>query len=108
MAHQTGLCAANDRHPLRPRRRGPPPSFLLERELFNHVDSDTAFAVLEEVGRMFVDEVAPLNRTSADTVGTVWNADGSVTTAIRVQAVPTNSSSILASLLFRFRSSLLQ
>ncbi len=53
---------------------------VLEADEFNHVDSDTVFAVLDEVGRMFAEQIAPLNKT-ADSVGATWNPDGSVTTA---------------------------
>lgn len=53
---------------------------LLANEAYSHLDSDTVFSVLEEVGRFFAAEIAPLN-TPSDTVGSKRNPDGTVTTA---------------------------
>jgi hypothetical protein len=49
-------------------------------EAFAHADADMVDGLLEEAGRFFEEVFAPTNR-DGDTVGTVWNPDGSVTTA---------------------------
>ena len=46
---------------------------------FDHVDTETAFAALDEAGRFFAEVVAPTNQTG-DVVGPVRNDDGTVTT----------------------------
>ncbi len=46
---------------------------------FGGLDLDTSMGILEEAGRFIVDQVAPLNRVG-DTVGSVLNDDGTVTT----------------------------
>lgn len=51
---------------------------LLTLEEFNHVDSETVYMVLDEIGRFMAEVVAPTN-TDGDTIGSVWN-DGEVTT----------------------------
>ena len=50
---------------------------ILATERFGHVDADTVFDVLAEVGRFTADVVAPTNR-DGDTIGSRWQADGTV------------------------------
>ena len=44
---------------------------IVATERFGHVDADTVFDVLAEVGRFTADVVAPTNR-DGDTVGSQW------------------------------------
>ena len=50
---------------------------IVATDAFGHVDTATIHAVLEEVGRFMADVIAPTNR-DGDTVGSRWQADGSV------------------------------
>ena len=44
---------------------------------FDHVDPEVAFGALDEAARFFSEVVAPTNR-DGDTVGSIRNADGTV------------------------------
>ncbi len=50
---------------------------IVATDLFGHVDVETVFDVLDEVGRFTADVVAPTNR-DGDVIGSQWQPDGSV------------------------------
>ena len=50
---------------------------ILATDRYGHVDAATVFDVLAEVGRFTAEVVAPSNR-DGDTIGSQWQADGSV------------------------------
>ncbi len=50
---------------------------ILATERFGHVDADTVFDVLAEVGRFTAEVVAPTNR-DGDTIGSRWQTGGTV------------------------------
>jgi 3-(methylthio)propanoyl-CoA dehydrogenase len=52
---------------------------IVATETFGHVDVATIHAVLDEVGRFMADVIAPTNR-DGDTIGSRWQAGGSVVT----------------------------
>ena len=52
---------------------------ILATERYGHVDDDTVYDVLAEVGRFMADVVAPTN-VDGDRIGARWNSDGTVTT----------------------------
>ncbi len=52
---------------------------IVATERFGHVDTETIHEVLAEVGRFMAEVVAPTNR-DGDTIGSQWQADGSVVT----------------------------
>ena len=60
-------------------------------ERFSHVDSDLIAGIFDEAGRFASEVIAPLSRVG-DTVGSVHNGDGTVSTP-PATARPTRSSS---------------
>jgi acyl-CoA dehydrogenase len=52
---------------------------ILATEKFSHVDADTVFSVVDEVGRFMAEEVGPTN-VDGDRIGAKWQPDGSVVT----------------------------
>jgi acyl-CoA dehydrogenase len=52
---------------------------ITSTDLFGHVDADTVHEVLAEVGRFMAEVVAPTNR-DGDTIGSLWQPDGTVVT----------------------------
>ncbi len=50
---------------------------ILDNEPFDHVDRDTLDAVIQEVGRLMAEVVAPTNR-DGDTIGSLRQPDGNV------------------------------
>lgn len=52
---------------------------VLETDRFNHVDVDTVIGVIEEVGRLMTEVIAPTNR-DGDTIKAQWHPDNTVTT----------------------------
>src|SRR5690606_22908057 len=54
-------------------------SAITATERFGHVDAETIHDVLAEVGRFMAEVIAPTNR-DGDTIGSQWQADGTVVT----------------------------
>ncbi len=52
---------------------------ILATERYGHVDDETVYEVLAEIGRLMADVVAPTN-VDGDRIGARWNSDGTVTT----------------------------